>query len=108
MGSYIDSELAKSRSNSDMEMQAARRAHYIEWCRLHAIADPCGPISGFQQVVALYIKCVTLGVNCHNRQCIRSKTARGYAKAMNFLFKARHFLLPADFSIIGNMTAILE
>jgi len=88
-------------------MRAARQAHYIEWCRLHDIDDPCGPEPGFERVVAIYIKCVILGVNYHNRQCVRSKTAQGYTDAVNSLFKARHFPLPAVFSTAGNMSAIL-
>lgn len=75
MGDYIDSELAKPQSNSDFEMQATRQAHYIEWCRLHDIDDPCSLEPGFEQVVAIYIQCVLYGVNYHNKQCVRSKTA---------------------------------
>ena len=53
IGDYIGSKLAKSQSDSDIEMQAAKQAHYIEWCRLHYIHDPCGSEPGFERVVAV-------------------------------------------------------
>ncbi len=57
--------------------------------------------------MAIYIKYVQCGVNYNNKQVLCSATVRGYAKAVNNLFKLRSFSPPADLSDMNNMTAIL-
>ncbi len=57
--------------------------------------------------MAIYIKYVQCGINYNNKQVLRSPTIRGYAKAVNNLFKLRSFSPPADLSDPNNMTVIL-
>ncbi len=57
--------------------------------------------------MAIYIKYVQSGVNYNNKQVLWSATVRGYAEAVNNLFKLRSFSPPADLSDPNNMTAIL-
>jgi hypothetical protein len=54
------------------------------------------------------MKDVQCGVkNYNNKQVLCSETVRGYAEAVNKLFKLRRFSPPADWSDPNNMTAIL-
>ena len=57
--------------------------------------------------MAIYIKYVQCGVNYNNKQVLRSAMVRGYAKAVNNLFKLRIFSPPADVFNPNSMTAIL-
>jgi hypothetical protein len=57
--------------------------------------------------VAIYIKYVQCGINYNNKQVLWSAMVRGYAKAVNNLFKLRSFKPPADLSNPNNMMAIL-
>jgi hypothetical protein len=59
--------------------------------------------------VAIYNKYVQCGVNYNNKQvlCSATELVKGYAKAVNNLFKLRSFSPPADLSNPNNMTAIL-
>ena len=107
MGDYLDQELAKSQQNSIIEMQWARQAHYIEWCNVHKIPDPCGYELGYEHMVAIYIKCVIDGINYHNKDMVRSKTACGYADTVNLLFQLRGFALQANFDDAANKMAII-
>ncbi len=62
---------------------------------------------GYQRIVAIYTKYVQCGVNYNNIQVLCSATVRGYAKAVNNLFRLRHFAPPADLTNPNNMTSIL-
>jgi hypothetical protein len=57
--------------------------------------------------VAIYIKYIQCGVNYNIKQVLCSAKVRGYAKAVNNLFKLRSFSPPANLSDPNNMTAIL-
>ena len=83
-------------------MQWAWQAHYIEWCNVHKFPNPCGYESGYEHVVAIYIKCVIDGINYCNKDVVRSKTARGYTDAVNLLFQLRGFSLLANFDDTAN------
>jgi hypothetical protein len=48
-----------------------------------------------------------LGCNYNNKLEVRSKTARGYAEAVNVLFGLRSFPAPANFDDAANMVTIL-
>jgi hypothetical protein len=99
--------MAQSQRGPDLETEAAWQAHYIKWAEIFGIPDPCGYYEGFIRIVAIYHKYVQCGVNYNNKQVLHSATVRGYAKAVNNLFKLRSFSQPADFSNPNNMTAIL-
>jgi hypothetical protein len=55
--------------------------------------------------VTIYIKYVQCGINYNNKQVLCYTTVRGYAKAVNNLFKLRCVSPPADLSDPNNMTA---
>jgi hypothetical protein len=57
--------------------------------------------------VAIYTKYIQRGVNYNNKHDLWSATVRGYAVAVNILFKLRGFAPPADLSDPRNMTSIL-
>ena len=107
MGDCVDREMAKSRGGPDIETEAARQAHYIKWAEIIGIQDPCGHYLGYQRIVAIYTKYVQRGVNYNNKHDLRSATVRGYAVAVNTLFKLRGFAPPADLTDPNNMTSIL-
>ena len=81
--------------NKDLETEAARQSHYIAWCGIIGIPDPCGPKYGYQRIVAIYTKYVMCGINYYNKDVLRSKTVRGYAVAVNTLFRLRGYKLQA-------------
>jgi hypothetical protein len=107
MGHRVDQEMAHSQRGPDLETEAARQAHYIKWVKIFGIPDPCGYYEGFIRIVTIYIKYVQCGVNYNNKQVLCSAMVRGYAEAVNNLFKLRSFSPPADLSDPNNMTAIL-
>jgi hypothetical protein len=57
--------------------------------------------------VVIYIKYVQCCVNYTNKQAFCFATVRGYAKAVNTLFKVQSLSPPANFSDPNNMTAFL-
>jgi hypothetical protein len=107
MGHHVDQEMAQSQKGPDLEAEATRQAHYIKWAKIFGIPDPCGYYEGFIRIMAIYIKYVQCSVNYNNKQVRCSATVRGYAEAVNNLFKLRSFSPPADLSDPNNMTAIL-
>jgi hypothetical protein len=107
MGHRVDQEIAQSQRGPDFETEAAQQAHYIKWAEIFGIPDPCGYYEGFIRIVAIYIKYVQCVVNYNNEQVLWSATVRGYAKAVNNLFKLRSFSPPADLSDPNNMMVIL-
>ena len=96
-----------SRRNKDLETEAARQSHYIAWCAIIGIPDPCGPEYGYQRIVAIYAKYVMCGINYYNKDVLRSKTVRGYASAVNTLFRLRGYKHPTDLSDGNNMPGIV-
>ncbi len=107
MGDRVDREMAQSRRGANLETEAARQAHYIKWADFLGIPDPCGPYPDYQRIIAIYIKYVQCGVNYNNIPNIRSATVRGYADAVNTLFRLRYLPISADLSDPNNMTTIL-
>ncbi len=107
MGHRVDQETAQSRRGPDLEIEATWQAHDIKWAKIFGIPDPCGYYEGFIRIVAIYIKYVQCGINYNNKQVLWSAMVRGYAKAVNDLFKLRSFSPPADSSDQNNMTVIL-
>ncbi len=99
--------MAQSQRGPDLETEAARQAHYIKWAKIFGIPDSCDYYKGFIRIVAIYIKYVQCGINYNNKQVLHSATVRGYAKAVNSLFKLRSFSSPANLSNLNNMMAIL-
>ncbi len=57
--------------------------------------------------MAIYIKYIQCGVNYNNKQVLWSAMVRGYAEAVNKLFKLKSFSPPANLSGQNNMMAIL-
>jgi hypothetical protein len=107
MGHRVDQEMAQSQRGPDLEIKAARQAHYIKWAKIFDITDPCGYYEGLRRIVAIYIKYIQCGINYNNKQVIGSATVQGYAKVVNNLFKLRGFSPPANLSDPNNMTTIL-
>ncbi len=86
LGDCIDRELAKSHHDSEIETQATRKAHYIQWCTVHHIPDPCGSDVRYERIVAMYIKDVIKGTNYINNEVLQSMMVHSYADAVNTLF----------------------
>ncbi len=74
MGDPVDREVAMSWQDKEVETEAARQAHYIFWCSLIGIPDPCGAKFGYQCIVAIYAKYVMSGINYYNKDVLRSST----------------------------------
>ena len=96
-----------SQRDKDLETETARQSHYIQWCRIIGIPDPCGSEYGYQRIVAIYAKYVMSGINYYNKDVLRSKTVQGYALAVNTLFSLRGFKPPTDLSDSNNMPGIV-
>ena len=96
-----------SHCNKDLETEATRQSHYIAWCAIIGIPDPCGPEYGYQCIVAIYTKYVMCGINYYNKDVLRSKTVRGYAFAVNTLFRLRGYKQPTDLSDSNNLPGII-
>ncbi len=99
--------MANSRRGTDIEMEATRQSHYIEWARIIGIPDPCSPNVGYQRIVEIYVKFLQSGVNYYNRDNLGLMTLLGYAKAINMLFTLRTFKSPVDLNDKNNMMGIL-
>jgi len=96
-----------SRRRKDIETIRARQAHYIQWCKMMRIPDPCGDNPGYEQVVAMYVKHLQWGVNYTNKDGLRAATLAGYATALGYLFTLRGFKSPIDSSDPNNVGAML-
>jgi len=75
-----------SRRDKEIETEATRQAHYIQWGLIMGILDPCGHQRGYQCIVAIYIGYLTSGVNFRNKDSLRSNTVKGYVTGINLLF----------------------
>jgi hypothetical protein len=107
IGNRVDRELAQSRQDSEIEMEAAQQAHYIKWADILKILDPCGSYPGYQRIVAIYIKYVQCGININNIRTLHLAMVKGYAESMNALFRLRNMPALADLSDPNNMSAML-
>jgi hypothetical protein len=67
MGDCVDREVAMSRRDKEVESEAAWQSHYIFWCSITGIPDPCGNKIGYQHIVAIYTKFVMCGINDYNK-----------------------------------------
>jgi hypothetical protein len=74
----VDQEMANSQRGTDLETEAARQSHYIEWTRIIGIPDPCGLHEGYKRIVALYTKYLQSGINYYNKNNLQSATLCGY------------------------------
>ena len=86
MGDCLDREVANSQRGKEIETESARQSHYIHWCKLMDVPDPCGNDYGYQRIAAVYIMFLYFGMNYKNIENIRSATVSGYAVAINTLF----------------------
>ena len=73
LGCDVDEELSRSKSVRQLEMQWSRQAHYLKFCRLQRVPDPCGMGPSYEFLVALYAKTLINGTNIHNSD-LRAKT----------------------------------
>ncbi len=96
-----------SRRDKEIETEATRQSHYIFWCSIIGIPDPCGNEIGYQRIVAIYIKFVMCGINYYNKDVLRSSTLRGYATTVNTLFQLRGYKQPTELSNPSNMPGII-
>jgi len=103
----IDREVAMSRRDKEIETEAARQAHYIQWGLIMGILDPCGHQRGYQRIVAIYVGYLMSGVNFRNKDSLRSNTIKGYATGINSLFTLQSMEAPIVLSNPNNMVGIL-
>ncbi len=96
-----------SQQDKEVETEAAWQSHYIFWCSIIGIPDPCGNEIGYQCIVAIYAKFVMCGINCYNKDILRLSTLHGYATAVNTLFQLRGFMQPTNLSNPSNMAGII-
>ncbi len=107
MGDCVDREVAMSWRDKEVKTEATRQSHYIFWCSVIGIPDPCGNEIGYQCIVAIYIKFVMCGINYYNKDILWSSTLRGYATAVKTLFQLRGYKQPTELSNPSNMPGII-
>jgi hypothetical protein len=107
MGDHVDSEVAMSGQDSEVETEATRQSHYIFWCSIIGIPDPCGNEIGYQPIVAIYAKFVMCDINYYNKDVLRLSTLHGYVTAVNTLFQLQGFKQPTNSSNPSNMAGII-
>ncbi len=96
-----------SQLSKDLQTEASRQSHYIAWCSIMSIPDPCGTEYGYQQIVAIWVKYIMFGLNYYNKEVLRSSTIKGYAMAVNTLFCLRGYKPPTNLSDKNNMPGIV-
>ena len=99
MGCIVRREIAKSKPSQDIKAVRARQAHYIQWCIKKGFKDPVGQEEGWEQVIAIYVKYVMIGVNYNNLATLRLVTCKNYADDVAKLFKFRIFQVRLIFKI---------
>ena len=87
IGDIVDQEVARTKRSSGLETTRFRQAHYIVFCKINEINDPCGHQDGYIRVLGYYVKYLIIFYNC------RSATARRYLEAVNVLFEKRNLPL---------------
>jgi hypothetical protein len=107
MGDCVDREVAMSQQDKEVETEAAWQSHYIFWCSIIGILDPCGNEIGYQRIVAIYAKFVMCGINYYNKEVLRLSTLHGYVTAVNTLFQLWGFKQPTNLSNPSNMAGII-
>jgi hypothetical protein len=70
MGDCVDREVTMSQQDKEVETEATRQSHYIFWCSIIGIPDPCGNKIGYQHIVATYAKFVMCGINYYNKDVL--------------------------------------
>ena len=63
-----------------------------------SIPDPCGTEYGYQRIVAIWVKYIMFGLNYYNKEVLWTSTIKGYAMAVNTLFRLRGYKPPTDLS----------
>jgi hypothetical protein len=98
-----------SQRDKEVETEAAWQSHYIFWCSIIGIPDPCGNEIGYQRIITIYAKFVMCGIDYYNKDILQLSTLRGYATAVNTLFQLRGFKQPTNLSnpSTSNMTGII-
>jgi hypothetical protein len=97
LGNYVDKKMSQLKHGAEAETERFRQAHYIYWCKLKLIPDPCGCDRGYERIVACFAK--NLIMDCNSR----SATVQGYATSITRLFEMRGFPIPANVSDKDNM-----
>jgi hypothetical protein len=104
MGHSVAGEVANSQASKGIETVRADQAHYIKWCYVKHILDTVGSDSGWQVVLENCVKYLMTGVNCLNKDSVRSATCKGYAIDASILFTLRNLSSQFDFSDESNWT----
>jgi len=99
--------MAMSRRDKDIETTAARQSHYILWCKMMGIPDPCGPDPGYVQIAAMYLKHLQFGVNYTNKDGLRAAIFSGYATAIGLLLSFQGFNPPVVMADLNNEGACI-
>jgi hypothetical protein len=107
MGHCVDQEMANSQRGTDLEKEATRQSHYIEWMRIMGIPDPSRPHEGYQRIMIINTKYLQSGINYYNKNSLQSAMLRGYATAIKTLFELRKYRLPINFNDKNNMAWVI-
>jgi len=106
MGDRVDREVAMSRRDKEIETEAAWQSHYIFWCSIIGIPDPCGNEIGYQRIIAIYIKFVMCGIN--TTKTYSDRQLSGDTRPLsNTLFQLRGYKQPTELSNPSNMPGII-
>jgi hypothetical protein len=107
MGHPVDQEMANSQRGIDLETEATRQSHYIEWTRIMRIPDPCGLHKGYQRIMAKYMKYLQSCINYYDKNILQSAMLHGYATAVNTLFELRNYRPPININDKNNMAGVI-
>ncbi len=83
-----------SQQDKEVETEVTRQSHYIFWCSVIGILDPCGNEIGYQRIVAIYIKFTVCGIIYYNKDVIQWSCLQRYATTVNTLFQLRGYKQP--------------
>ncbi len=70
MGDPVDREVVMSQQDKEVETEATWQSHYIFWCSIIGVLDPCGNKIGYQGIITIYAKFVMCGINYFNRDIL--------------------------------------
>jgi hypothetical protein len=59
-----------SQQEKEVETEAAWQSHYIFWCSIIGILDPCGSEIGYHHIIAIYIKFVMCSISYYNKDVL--------------------------------------
>ncbi len=70
IGDRVEREVAISQQEKEVQTEATWQSHYIFWCSIIGILDPCGNKIGYQRIVTIYAKFVMCSINYYNKDIL--------------------------------------